>query len=949
MIPALLWKEYREHRTIWLAMAVAEVLGLYGLTQLLTTNGFGPATGSREMLEAVAILLAWAYGLVCGSMLLAGESENATQAFLDILPVRRLQLWWIKGLTGVGLLVLQILVILAAVLALGIAEKATEVAAVLFGMLLAGVLGLAWGLLFSARGEIVLNVIGLAIIGQLAAAALLACVAPLLMLLALFVLFLLSGRQPLRGPEQDFLKGLMVVLSFGLLTVGPVVGSAHLFSRTDRLRGPGGMQAGEPRTSMWASWQRLIWLTFRQMRRLTIGLAVFGVATGFVLPLSGLVAWPILTLLVGVLCGVAVFGDEQLQGSFRYLGDQRLPLGRVWLVKVGLHFALAVAAACLVLFPSLLLAVYHALEDHARSGEHIPFLARMFHSQLVDTVIPGHVFLLMWLLYGFTAGHLFGLLFRKSLVAGVVSLGLSALLAGVWIPSLLGIGLHLWQVAGIPLILLTTGRLLMPAWTANRLAGRDTFLQVGSALALVALCVVGGLWYRVAEVPEVPDVLNIQEFKASLPTFEENTAGRLCHAALLSAEELLNQSGREEMARGPRASYPAQAGEVIEHGWPRGEAELAAWLDRMVRQKWYKDLTEVADYADAHEPPLGVVEDPRRLNQASPLRGTNAARDIAVLLAAHGLKQQARGDDKTFVDNLRIGLALSRNMQYRAPAVVALAGRAMEGIYLQALNRWLEKLKGEPQMLRRALNILRRHEAQLPDGRDQLQAEYLIALNSLDEVPEQMLEEVLMMHGLPRDRGERAQAEIKAAALAWRIPWEEERHRRIVRILFEGDRQQQRLALDLIATPFRFFQPAAERRFARTKRGVARLHAGQLKVALRLYQAANGEPAHSLDVLKPRYLSAIPLDPFDQAPFRYRLSRGERIEWPTDPQQPGMVPPGGPPPADPVTRFVPAGQGILWCVGEDGRDDGGSRHAGDSMGRPSDQQDLIFLVPLPPK
>jgi hypothetical protein len=46
-------------------------------------------------------------------------------------------------------------------------------------------------------------------------------------------------------------------------------------------------------------------------------------------------------------------------------------------------------------------------------------------------------------------------------------------------------------------------------------------------------------------------------------------------------------------------------------------------------------------------------------------------------------------------------------------------------------------------------------------------------------------------------------------------------------------------------------------------------------------------------------------------------------------------------------RLVPAGQGILWCVGEDRQDDGGREQGGQGYDT-GPGQDLIFLVPLPP-
>ena len=51
--------------------------------------------------------------------------------------------------------------------------------------------------------------------------------------------------------------------------------------------------------------------------------------------------------MVGLLCGTTAFDDEQ-QGPFRYLGDQRLPLFRLWIVKVGVRLAIALMATTLI-------------------------------------------------------------------------------------------------------------------------------------------------------------------------------------------------------------------------------------------------------------------------------------------------------------------------------------------------------------------------------------------------------------------------------------------------------------------------------------------------------------------------------------------------------------------------------------------------------------------------
>src|SRR5207249_11978443 len=104
-------------------------------------------------------------------------------------------------------------------------------------------------------------------------------------------------------------------------------------------------------------WRAMLWLAWRQARGFALGLVMFCLALGVLMPIAPQLFWPVVTLVVGALCGATVFLDEQLSGSFRFLSDQRVPLGRVWLVKVGLRFALAVGAALVLLLPLIVVEV----------------------------------------------------------------------------------------------------------------------------------------------------------------------------------------------------------------------------------------------------------------------------------------------------------------------------------------------------------------------------------------------------------------------------------------------------------------------------------------------------------------------------------------------------------------------------------------------------------------
>src|SRR5439155_6427987 len=62
--------------------------------------------------------------------------------------------------------------------------------------------------------------------------------------------------------------------------------------------------------------------------------------------------WPALALTAGVLAGVTAFVDEQSNGSARFWGERRLPLGRVWFVKIAIHAGFAAFLVVLLLLPA---------------------------------------------------------------------------------------------------------------------------------------------------------------------------------------------------------------------------------------------------------------------------------------------------------------------------------------------------------------------------------------------------------------------------------------------------------------------------------------------------------------------------------------------------------------------------------------------------------------------
>src|SRR5207237_8412545 len=65
-----------------------------------------------------------------------------------------------------------------------------------------------------------------------------------------------------------------------------------------------------------SSTQVLLWLTFKQAW-IPLGIfAAVGFLAGFLMPAYGQVLWPVATLLLGVACGTAAFGQEQSDLSY---------------------------------------------------------------------------------------------------------------------------------------------------------------------------------------------------------------------------------------------------------------------------------------------------------------------------------------------------------------------------------------------------------------------------------------------------------------------------------------------------------------------------------------------------------------------------------------------------------------------------------------------------------
>jgi len=507
MLITLMWKEYREQRSVWLALPAFTALMIVGVWWLLEQSGpVRNFTNRRDCLMALAVILAGTYGLVCGAMLLANERESGTLVFIDALTGLRAPLWRSKLLAGVVLTLAQSLLLVAAVTAfLGIDLESLDQIFLLIAWLMAltwiALSALACGLLMSAC------------FGNVLAAA---ATAVSVFCLSIVLTGLLSALM------EYLFKGsaiLMFAACQSGLTLAALEGSRRVFCSSDRLRlqrtvdrhdaGHGGpSHAGR-------GWGALLWLVYQQGRAIVWSLLGGALVLTVVLATGDVLAWPLISGMVGIACGLCTFAPEQASGAGRFLGFQRLPPGRVWLAKVGAWFV----AACGIATMALLLEGI----VHQRT-----LVAFVDSAGLLAALV-------LWLTFGFAAGQLLTLLVRKTAIAALLAGVLAGGLVLLWLPSLIVGGVHAWQWLAVPTVLLLAGRSVVWPWWSGTFGNWRSLMAPAGCGLLLAGWLGANLGGRAIEVPAVGTPFDVAAFEASLPTPEQNQTGRLIRRAAQEA------------------------------------------------------------------------------------------------------------------------------------------------------------------------------------------------------------------------------------------------------------------------------------------------------------------------------------------------------------------------------------------------------------------------------
>jgi ABC-type transport system involved in multi-copper enzyme maturation permease subunit len=935
----LFWKEYREHRSVWLTLMLVAVGTLVGLVQYFAPGGAETLShGDITTVVVATLVMPGMYGVVCGSMMLAGERESRTILFLDTLPATRLGLWGGKAVIGLLFTLLYSLLVVGVAFGVGLHRIPGDLKAVwLLTLPAVGLEAYAWGLCGSALCRNVLTSVALAALLPLAVVWSFCAIIP-------------AGDAP---------EGLAIVTGFRLVFAGAALfASAVCFTSQEyekRFNLPITKKHGEAAPARPPQrWQAFLWLVFRQglVEMLVVG--ALGVLLGLALPAAGPVLWLAATLLIGVVCGTAVFGGEQADGANKFLGDLRLPMGWFWSRKTAVWAAVAVLSAGLMLLGALIHVTLDAHRDDDFPRTAVALLDRLLGGSAEVTDPLGRVtFAVLWLPAGFAVGQLCSLVWKKRSVAVVVAVLAGAGAASVWLPSLIAGGLPPWAVVGVPLILLAACRLVMWPWVSERLPTRRPALTLvaGVLLSVVWMGVVFG--HRVGQVRGGPEPFDVDAFRRVTPTAEQEESSKRLRAGLDELDRQAFQLERPADLRlaNPHGTREQMLAQVLQQGWAARAPDLAAWLDGAFKGEWAGLLRQSADL-----PPGGLADPP---GGAVVKIDVDRSRRAADLLVVRAVQLQAADRDAEALEPLVSALGLSRQMRQRAPAYAYRLGLDAERIALDGLDRWLEKVASRPDLVRRALAELTRHESLLPPVTDTLKVEYVAVRRGLGDPGL-----------LPSPTGAvTPRLTSESLALISQVPWEQGRAERINRAVFAGrlraaeasripddlrgrqpsppiedwlladwspqqgsPAERQRLGGLLGSSWLRDYIPSTAEVQRESLIGLCRVRGLRLQAALSVYRARHGKPAADLESLVPELLPEVPTDPYDGAPYRYRVSEGERIAW-------ARVVPGA---KMDFAREVPAGSGIVWSIGPDGADGGGTRQWHWAV---IGKADVVFVVP----
>ena len=891
MLARLWWKEYRLFGPVWLIMGAAAA-GLQWFQ--LTVGGEYVRSGS---LTQTALIWAVLYAFAVGAAAFAGEREAKTIDFLDALPVDRRTLWLGKSTFSMAS-TFGLALVLGLLAALGTRTRdpgspygyGTIVPFFATAMFAAA----AWGLFWSSisRNTLLAGAMSVVSVGVVTLAA------------NKMVSLDQSGEWKLAAIH---LLGASVALAGSALAVAwrPRKDLQEWIAREDGvIDRPGTIVVRRASTG-----RSLAWQTWREGS--STGLLV--VLVGLVLPVGGAMlgerheeANLMFAVLASLVAGVSVFGTENASGSRPFLVQHGVAAGTVWGRKmlawgppVALYFALSMLSFRLI-------------------GS--PFRGPQFGpaASLWDQLAP----IAVSLVAAFAVGVFCGMVIRRRITAALVAvMGLVAV-------APLQIAMHsfamipAWSLFLTPLILLAITRAWAGDWLLDR-GGLRPWARLGF-LIVVPFGLLGTSYvaYRAYGVPDVGPRFDPASMQSGAIPPGENAA----------------EVYRRAVALIRITAATAAADEVIERGWNPKEVDIVAWV------KANQPAIELARKASAM--PRARFEDVERMTFGSKLdETTTKMRFLDQLLALDARERQSRGDLAGMWDDILAQFRMANQLSATTPLLMqAITAAQFHHRAVGLAFDWLGDPKQTPVLVRRALADLKDLPPP-PSLAMSLRVESSMIDRTLD-LPSDELSEIITMNA----GGSRTSTPGQLAFNLLVAPsWERQRARRVCR----------RIVAELIpiveVEPWRR-DPAADRfdRIDSTFGGsmLARMllpgfwyavynldrelvgrRALEQAVAIRAWRFEHGgDDPETLEALVPGLLDRLPLDPYSGRPFGYVRSVGQPTRLP-------ILSDFGPKSDLRPTR---PGQRLLYSVGPDRKDDGGTTAYSFTK---MNEGDYLFAVP----
>jgi len=821
----LIWKEYREQRRLWLALLALAAVVEAGLFWYVSGNpALASATRARVLL-ALAWIAPVFFALGAGAISYAAEREAGTDELLRALATP-----WARWLAA------KLSVALAAAAAMLVVCLAAGVVACLFAEVPVATLAEQFGIfanwfpfwVTAALAFLLLAVICSLLIPDVLYAA---CVAAVLV--AGFIGY--STTLPLspffpaamhyRRVHEELASVSLWLCLLDLVLLAAVVSLTRL-----KLAGVGWRPSvavpGWPLRRRLAMREalarrladrpvlraycvlvsrelgpalRTVSLVFAAELLLLVVLAATSGFERHVLP--GVWFWAL--FVPGLSCGVFAFRSEQRRWRYRFLADQGLEPGRVWLSKHAVWLAAAGLLSAAVLLAAAALGTVAAehtsrvrqarwrylpatfavvLADHWERVTPVPYGFVPLIDDLIDPDEPQladplanplnrAIAAILALLAYYAAGQLASMLLPRAIIAAAVAV-------------VLGLAMTLWQtllvlsfgVAGAALLPFALV-LIAATWVRCRdwLTERNTFAawcKFAGALVLpsalfVCLIAAGRVW-SVPSAPEVP-------------------VARLRRIPSEAIDTLLSYT--EPSVRVPLRRSERRPRHQLLQGVP--ERDWARWIPiEEEMRRWVKENARVLP---------ALIELTKRPNCAmikpstSPLRqlsygiGMETVRLLNVgtflIMSARQIETD-EGDLRAAFDCYMAALRVARHMSQNGGTTGFVAGRLLAGVAYYWLARWGAHPRQSPELLEMAITELERFRPTLPGPTDAADLQYALTWEARRWVysllPQAGLLGVLQLGPRVWPPG---------AWLLLSLPWERARERRLIRALWFAEHE----------------------------------------------------------------------------------------------------------------------------------------------------------------